>query len=286
MRRFVIALTIFTTVAAWPSHAIAADSNAQSPLILAVHPYLTPAEIVRRFTPLAAYLGKRLDRSVLVRVGPSYEAHIEAVGRDTVDIAFMGPAAYVALTDRYGNKPLLARLEIDGKPVFRGSIVVRRDSPVMELADLKGKRFAFGEPDSTMGTLVPQYMLLQARVPLSALAQHNNISGHKNVALAVLAGAADAGAVKDEIYREFESQGLRLLAASPAVSEHLFVTRTDLPPTLVTQLRDAMLTLKEQPDGANIMRSINAQTTALVSVSDADYANLRNMIQTVAASTP
>lgn len=286
MRTRLVALILLMTGTAWPLYGAAADDKADTPLILAVHPYLSTAEIITRFTPLAEYLSQRVNRPVNVRVGPSYKAHIDAIGRDTVDIAFMGPAAYVALTSRYGPKPLLARLEIDGVPTFRGSIVVRRDSPFTELSDLKGKRFAFGEPDSTMGTLVPRYMLLQARVPLTALGAHSNISGHKNVALAVLAGAADAGAVKDEVFRELEPQGLRLLASTPAISEHLFVTRTDLPPPLIAQLRTALLTLKDQPDGVRIQRSINSHTTALVGVSDDDYANLREIIRAVDASPP
>lgn len=286
MRTRLVALILLMMGTAWPWHNAAADDKSDTQVILAVHPYLGTAEIVKRFTPLAEYLSQRIDRRVNVRVGPSYEAHIDAVGRDTVDIAFMGPAPYVALTARYGLKPLLARLEIDGVPTFRGSIIVRRDSPLTELSDLKGKRFAFGEPDSTMGTLVPRYMLLQARVPLTALGSHNNISGHKNVALAVLAGAADAGAVKDEVFRDLEPQGLRQLASTPEISEHLFVTRADLPPPLIAQIRTVLLTLKDHPDGARILRSINSRATALVSVRDDDYANLREIIRAVDASAP
>lgn len=286
MRGYLVTVILLMTGSAWPLHGVAADAKPDTPLILAVHPYLSSAEIITRFTPLAEHIAQRVNRRVNVRVGPSYQAHIDAIGRDTVDIAFMGPAPYVILTARYGLKPLLARLEIDGVPTFRGSIVVRRDSPLTELSDLKGKRFAFGEPDSTMGTLVPRYMLLQARVPLAALGAHHNISGHKNVALAVLTGAVDAGAVKDEVFRDFEPQGLRLLASTPEVSEHLFVTRTDLPPPLIAQLRTALLTLKDQPDGARILRAINSRTTALVSVRDDDYANLREFIRAVDASPP
>ena len=70
-----------------------APAAALEPLILAVHPYLPTTEIITRFTPLAEYLARVVGRPVTVRVGPSTGQHIEAVGRDSVDIAFIGPYA-------------------------------------------------------------------------------------------------------------------------------------------------------------------------------------------------
>ncbi|MDH4134898.1 MAG: PhnD/SsuA/transferrin family substrate-binding protein, partial [Gammaproteobacteria bacterium] len=155
---------------------------AESPLILGVHPYLPPKEIHERFAPLAAYLGQSLHRPVMVRVGRDYDEHSTAIGKDQIDIAFMGPAPYVALIKTYGPKPLLARLEVDGKPQLVGVIVTRTDSPLRTLAALKGKRFAFGDRQSTMSHTVPQRMLEQAGVPEKTLARHEFLGAHKNVA--------------------------------------------------------------------------------------------------------
>ena len=131
-------LTLLLSALLWlcpPAHAMQAPET--GPLILAVHPYLLPGELIRRFTPLAHHLGDRLGRKVLVRVGKDYTEHEEHIGRNQVDIAFMGPAPYVRMTELYGPKPLLARLEIRGQPVFRGLIgpmpdgknVIRYESP-------------------------------------------------------------------------------------------------------------------------------------------------------------
>jgi phosphonate transport system substrate-binding protein len=258
---------------AWPAGA--ADP---APLVLGVHPYLPPNEIQQRFQPLADYLGKVLEQPVTVRVGRDYDEHITAIGKNQIDIAFMGPAAYVALVRTHGPKPLLARLEINGRPQLTGVIVVRRDSPLRSLSELKGKRFAFGDPQSTMSHTVPQRMLDQAGVPEKALARHQFLGAHKNVALAVLAGDYDAGAVKSEIYDEYAAKGLRILATSPPVSEHVFVTRADLPREQIKLLRQALLTLRSSPDGPAILRAINRDATNLVSVGDSDYDSLRRLL--------
>jgi phosphonate transport system substrate-binding protein len=270
---------LFTLVCA---PAWAADAP-RPPLVLAVHPYLPSAEIQQRFAPLAEYLGKLLERPVVVRVGRDYEEHIAAVGANAVDIAFMGPSPYVLLTARYGKKPLLARIEVEGKPYLGGVIIARVGSPLRGLEDLKGRRFAFGDRDSTMSALVPQYMLQEAGVPLSALGGYEYLGAHKNVALGVLNGDYDAGAVKQEVFDELAPRGLRVLATMPMVSEHLFVTRSDMPPAQGEKLRQALINLNARPDGKTIMQAINRGMTNMVPVSDADYHSLRTMMRAVGA---
>ncbi|MFN3594722.1 MAG: PhnD/SsuA/transferrin family substrate-binding protein [Thiobacillaceae bacterium] len=115
-------------------------------------PYLPAAEIERRFSPLAARLGRELGRAVQVRVGQSYQQHIAVIGRDQVDIAYLGPAGYVRMVDRYGRKPILARLDVAGQSGLRSVIVVRHDGSPTRIESLKTLRFAFGTADSSRVT--------------------------------------------------------------------------------------------------------------------------------------
>lgn len=255
---------------------------ADSRFTLGVHPYLDAKEIQRRFEPLAAYLSLQLGREVQVRVGIDYLDHIQAIGEDRLDLAYLGPASYVEVTRIYGTKPILARVEADGKPSFYGYVVVLRDSPLERLADLRGKRFAFGDPDSTMGTLVPRWLLLEAGVDTSDLAFYSHVTGHKNVALAVLAGAVEAGAVKEEIFDLYQPRGLRSLARSPAISEHLFVTRANLDADVVTLLRQHLLGLREAGLVERVLAPIKSNATALVPADDSDYDNLRRIVSQIA----
>lgn len=282
MKRCVICFAaILAAVLAPFAPAVAAD--VQGPVVLAVHPYLPSVEIQKRFAPLAKYLGKVMQRPVMVRVGRDYDAHVAAIGGNEVDIAFMGPSPYVLMVARHEKKPLLARIEIDGKPQLSGVIIARTDSPLKGVADLKGKRFAFGDRESTMSSLVPQAMLQQAGVSLPALAAYDYLGGHKSVALGVLSGSFDAGAIKTEVFDEYAARGLRVLARMPVVSEHLFVTRSNILSDDVEKLRKALLNLKTDPEGMTIMQSINKGMTNMVAVSDADYQSLREMMTAVGA---
>ena len=254
---------------------------AVEPLILAVHPYLPEAEIQKRFAPLAEYLSLILKQPVIVRVGRNYDDHIDAIGKDQVDIAFMGPVPYTKLLNKYGSKPLLARFEVNNTPNLYGIIITRKESPIKNLKQLQGKRFAFGDKESTMSHIVPRYMLTEAGIPVSTLSEYKFLGSHHNVAIAVLAGDFDAGAVKKEVLLEFEPKGLRVIAETPATPDHLFVTRSTLPITQIRKLREALLQLNKQPRGKEIMTAMHKELTALIPVHEADYAQLKNIVRKV-----
>ena len=252
---------------------------AQDRLVLGIHPYKTSDKLIKAYTPLAEYLTRKVGLPVHIIISPDYQQHIDTIGRDQFDIAYMGPAAYVKLFDNYGEKPLLARQAVHGKPTFQGKIIVPRDSSIREIRQLKGKRFAFGDPNSTMSHLVPRYMMLSAGVTTNNLKSFQFLGSHDNVALAVLTGDFDAGAVKEAVFYKHEARGLRAIATTPALSEHLFITSSRLDPALVTRLRQAMLTVNLDPDGKVILTSIKSGVTAMVPVVNSDYDNLREILR-------
>ena len=256
-------------------------AQAQKPLILGIIPSLTATGLYDQFTPLADYLSRKIGQPVTVAISKDYRTHIDQIGQDKIDIAFVGPVPYLEVIDLYGKKPLLARLENKGAPTFQGIIIVARDSPIRTLADLKGNRFAFGEKDCTMGSTVPLYMLWEAGVTLDTLARYDFLNNHDNVSLAVLMGDFDAGAVKEEVFYEYEKRGLRAIAKTPPISERLFVTSSSLSDEKVRVLRDALLDLKKSKEGRAILSAIGASLTGMVDVHDEDYDNLRVIIKQV-----
>jgi phosphonate transport system substrate-binding protein len=251
---------------------------AEGGLILGVHPYLSHTELLVRFRPLARYLERRLTIPVSIRVGRDYQEHVDQIGRDRVDIAYIGPVSYVRLSETYAPKPLLARLQRNGRAALDGHIVVRERSDIRNLDDLAGRTLGLGDPNSTMSSVVPIAVLHDHGIPLERLAGHVRYKGHSNIAFAVLSGQVDAGAVKSEVFERFRAQGLRSLARLPEVSEHLFLSRADLEPALIDKVRQALLDAHRSGDGLNALRALHADATALVEVHDEDYAGLRALL--------
>ncbi|MDJ0808025.1 MAG: phosphate/phosphite/phosphonate ABC transporter substrate-binding protein [Gammaproteobacteria bacterium] len=273
----------FLLLASFYWATLSAAEKADRPIVLAVHPYLPYQELQKRYQPLASYLKRVLGTKVVVRIGRDYSEHIAHIGTDRVDIAYLGPATYVRMVDKYGQKPLLARLEVGGKPFFHGYLVTRSGSGVGAIENLREKRFAFGDPASTMSHLVPRHMLLEAGLDVDDLADYQFLGSHKNVALAVLSGAFDAGAVKEEVMESFKSRGLRSFAKSAPYSEHIFVARSDADDEFVVTVKKALFGLAETAEGRGILRSIKQGVTGLVPVEDAHYDNLRSVLKSLSA---
>ena len=249
-------------------------ANSKEPLTLWVHPYLPVTELIRKFTPLANYLSEKSGQTIQIKVSESYKSHIERVGEERFDLAYLGPASFVKITDKSTEKTLLARLQVNGSPVYHGMIIARQDSLIMTLNDLMSKSFAFGDPNSTMSHLVPQHMLIEAGVEIDKL-KTAFLGSHNNVALGVLGGYYDAGGVKEGVYYKYRERGLKLLATSPPISEHLFVARKDLSPSTIDVIRQSMFELQDKA----ILSSIKESVTGLVPVTVEDYDYLFSVMQ-------
>jgi len=256
-----------------------AEDTSPPALTLGIHPYLSPQTLTQRFTPLAKYLSNQLQRPVNLRIASNYAEHIRYIGTDQLDIAYMGPASYVKTVAEYGEKPTLACLEVNHRTWFQGVIISRTDHPAKQLSDLEGAHFAFGDPHSTMSHLVPRYMLMEAQV-INGL-NSRFLGSHSNVAEAVLMGDFDAGAVKEAVFHAHKTNGLKALAWTPKLSEHLFIARSTLPTALIEQLRLILKDLHQQPNGPAILHAIKPTITRLMPVKPTAYENLKKIMATL-----
>jgi len=252
--------------------------SAEKPLMLHIYPYAPAEKIVKQFTPLGQYLTGRLNRKVEIHISKGQDEHMESIGNDTSDIAYMGPISYVQVVDKFGKKPILARLEIRGSPLLRGVVFTASSSSISSLTDLKGNRFAFGYRNSTMSHIVPFSMLLDEGISLSDLSQYDFLSDQHNVALGVLMGDFDAGAVNLSIFESYKSRGLKELARTPEVSEHLFVARSTLSKNTINALRKALYAIKDTGNAQSILSPIKQGMTALAPADDRDYDGLRKLL--------
>lgn len=248
-------------------------------LVLGIHPYRPHTELKLMFQPLANFLSQQVGRKIEVRVGDSYQSHHDAILNGDVDIAYIGPSLFVSVIEKYEDIPVLARLEVNGKPTFTGKIIVRENSGFHLLKDLEQHRFAFGSPSSTMSHLVPRQMLHDEGIDIDDFSGHHFYNNHNNVAIAVLAGDADAGAVKEAVYDKFRERGIVAIGTTMEVSEHLFIATRKLNSQLSDKIKYVLLSLNQNnPTTNSVLKPIKQTATALVEVSSEDYRGLQKIL--------
>jgi phosphonate transport system substrate-binding protein len=233
---------------------------------------------------LADALGTRLGRRIAVTVTPDYERLLEGVLMGAVAIAWMPPLLHV----RAGLKgaPLACVSQRNGALTYRSALVVRKDSERATIAQLHGARAAWADPSSASGCLFPQLHLTAAGIdPSYDLASERYYGSTAAACRAVVDGAADlsahyisdrAGAASDggwpaahlELRQALgDSVGgeLRILDVTEPIPPDGMVLAPPLDGRLQATVRDALLSLHDDPAGARALDAL-AQADRLLPV--------------------
>jgi phosphonate transport system substrate-binding protein len=245
--------------------------------VFVVHPYDTPSRIYARFRPLTLYLGGVLGRPVRLVIARTYDEQIGMIASGRADYAYIGPTPYVQARAR-GRVEILAGESEGGQAFYQSALVVRSDSPIQKVADLAGKRVAFGAEISMSSAVAPKLILAQAGLRRADLADVVHLDRHERVALAVLHGDFDAGGLRLDIARTYLPRGLRVLATSQPLPPHLIAASPGVSLRDAARVREALLV----PDagGREAMRALGPDN-AFVEVDDAHYSVVRRMVRTL-----
>jgi len=226
----------------------AAASFADTLRISAI-PDEAPTELQRKFKPLGEYLQKETGLAVEFTPVTDYAAVVEGLANGKIDLAWLGGFTFVQakLRTQGQARPVVQRAE-DEK--FTSKFIVPIDSPIKNLAELKGKTFAFGSPSSTSGHLMPRFFLLQDGINPESDFKAVAFSGAHDATVAfVAAGRADAGVLNASVWTKLVDAGnpnaakVRVLATTPPYYDYNWTVRPGLDAALVKKLTDAFLKL-------------------------------------------
>lgn len=145
------------------------------------------------FQPIFSAIGQSTGLHFDIKVGQSYGSVVEAMCSGAADVAWFGPASYLPARAR-GCAELLALAVRHGESVYYSGIFARTDAGINSIADLKGKKIALGDVNSTSSFNVPVAMMMAAGVNPARDAGSINMAGsHANVIKALAEGLVDAG---------------------------------------------------------------------------------------------
>jgi phosphonate transport system substrate-binding protein len=233
----------------------------------------------QKFTPLLkqleADLRARTGQPVRIRlrIFKTYDKAINVLVDGKVDFVRFGPASYVIAKQRNADIALLAMEHKNGKKRFQGVVIVAEDSPIKQLSDLRGRRFAFGDKNSTIGRYLVQAELLKAGLRTRDLAAYEYLGRHDKVAKAVLLGDFDAGSLKYNTYNTFNSEGkLRVIHYFDNVTKP-WVARAGLDPSVFRDLQASLIALNA-PAALKTLKS-----SGFLSTTDDEYQFVRDAIE-------
>jgi len=235
--------------------------------------------MVRQSQAILDIVAKHTGMKVDTFVGSDYNATIEALRAGHIDVALLGPFSYVLATTVAPVEAFAVTVTARSmQPSYQSIIIAGKDSNINTIADLKGRTFAFVDPGSTSGFMVPSAAMIKLGItPEKDFKQVMYSGGHDATIVAVGSGKVDAGSVADRIYERGCAKGLadcsklKVVWTSPPIPNDPLLYRKTLSDDMKKKIRDAFFSVK------NLAFGEMGTVARFDPASDKDYDPLREI---------
>jgi len=241
---------------------------------------MSPQGTFKEYRSMVDYLGRKLGVKAELVQRESYAKTNQLLKESKVDLAFICSGPYVRAKKEFGVE--LLAVPVPSKTKYRSLIIVKKDAPFKTLKDLKGKTFAYTDPDSNTGCTVPMYMLAKlGEDPDSFFGKVVFTRSHDNSVEAVNKGLVDGAAVDSLIFTYMaakgypEAAGIKVIDESEAFGVPPVVVPRGIDPKLKAAARKALLGMNRDPEGKKILDGLMIEK--FVVPSDSDYDGVRRV---------
>src|ERR671919_1360164 len=246
------------------------------------------AEITRRWGPIIAQLEKDLRVRVKHVTATDYRGTIEALKFKKAEIGHLGPKSSMeAATNNYANVEPIAQLQLaNGSLGYRSCLIVHSESDMFSPEDTAGKTFAFNDPNSTSGYLVPMtFFLMEMGIdPKEHFSKLTFSGSHEASILAVANKKVDVASTNLPDIQQMTREGkvprgaVRVIWVSKLIPNDPIVVRKDLPDSLKQAIQQSLTTMKAK--NPEVFVAGGAWIGGFVKVDDAAYQIIRDLNET------
>jgi phosphate/phosphite/phosphonate ABC transporter binding protein len=247
-----------------------------SPITILILPTQSPSDMYEKFLSLKYYLEKAINRPINIKVSKDYESAISEIGNGNVHLAFLDPLIYCEARFKYKNKitPLVKPIGTMGNTA-KSVFVVRDYAPIDKVADLKNKRLALGSIRSSVSYLIPLSILNDVSLKMDDFMSVDFLEQEDRVALSVLVGYHDAGALSENIAKKYIDDGLKVIKTSEAIPTFVLCSSDTLSENLRKEITNALISLNDR----TILSSIDPKMERFIIAEDRDFDVIRVMIK-------
>lgn len=248
---FVLSLMLVAVAGFAEEHEKCANPDS---LTFSVIPTEDIALHAKRYQPLLDWIKKKTGKDIEFYAPTSYNGVIEAMRSDFVDMAGFGAFSYILAHEKADAEVFAARIDKrTNEQGYYSYMVTQKDSGIESVEDLEGKTFAYTDPGSTSGKLIPSYIFKKEGIDTKKYLKRTIFAGgHQSAVLAVKRGQVDAAAVASTVYQRMANRGeidkdnvviFRKSSLLPLAPQ---TYRADLCQSLKEDIREAYLTFAEE----------------------------------------
>jgi phosphonate transport system substrate-binding protein len=238
------------------------DLLQKTSLNVAVAAMISPKETFSYYRELLDFIGAKMNRKVSLIQRKTYEEINELFINGQVDLAFICSGPYAVDKKKYGFEALATPI-VREKPFYHSYLIVNKNSAYKNLNDLRDKVFAFTDPDSNTGALVPKYWLSKmGETPESFFKSFTYTYSHDNSIMAVARALVDGATVDGHKWEYFQAKNpiyssrTRILKISEPFGSPPLVASIALPPIDKEQIQEYVFTMHLEPAGKKILTKL------------------------------
>lgn len=256
----------------------------ESPLRLGIFPRRNIKITYKLFAPMARYLSQNLGQEVVIETTKSFPEFWRNVQRRRYDIVHFNQYHYILSHQSYGYDVVAANKELNSSTIA-GSLIVRKDSGINQISDLKGKTILFGGGRRAMQSYISATWLLRKGGLKAGDYIEKFAINPPNTVISTYFGRADASGSGDAVMRldnvrnRIDISQLKFLAKTEQMVHLPWAVRNDLPVELKLKIQTILTSLSSTSDGKKALGS--ARLDALLSVVDSDFNKHRKIITEV-----
>ena len=288
LQQICIALLLSVSCLYWNSVTAAPatkhTSATKRALIIGIFPRRNFSDTMKSFTPLAEYLSSRLGRAVKLETSNEFATFWEQVEKGRYDLVHYNQYEYV-MTHKKPGYEVIAKNEEFGESTIAGSLIVRNDSGIHSIHDLKGKKILFGGGPMAMQSYITATWLLHKGGLHKGDYIEEFAKNPPNAILAVYFKQAAAAGSGDKVLQlpivtqNIDSSKLTYLARGKQLAHLPWAVNKHVSVALRLRLKELLTTLKDNPEGRKVLKA--AKLTNLVPADDHDYDPHRKIIREV-----
>jgi len=223
-----------------------------------------PKAMVEMYQPLMEYLSAKIGRPIEFHPLGSIAEILRKLDSGEIDASIVGSSGGARAIRTLGAVPA-ARPEKGGISGYRGCIIVRRDSGLRKIEELKGKRFDYVEKGTSAGYIYPRGLLVERKLDPDAFFGAVAFAGKHDIAvMKVLNGESDGASVKEQDLEKLSRSDPRVAAEilvlqkSGLYPDGTLLFRKGTAAATVKAVENALLGIGKDPEGKAALASVGA----------------------------
>lgn len=262
----------------------AISSASKQSLVVGIFPRRNIKVTFRMFTPLVEYLQQQTGLRVELKTERTFADFWQAVKSRKYDLVHYNQYHYILSHLQFGYEVVAKNKEL-GRSSISGALVVRKDSGIEKITDLKGKLVLFGGNKTAMQSYIAATWLLRKGGLMEGDYIEKFAINPPNTLISTYFKRADASGSGDMVMHldnvtsRIDINQLKVLAKTDPMPHLPWAIREDLAEPIKQLIRDSLLDLGDTEQGQAVLKS--AGLDALVPADDAEYDAHRKIIKDV-----